>query len=162
MWFISIRPKKHYFVRNKLQYLNLKYVINKKFKIHSLAQEVKITLVCDKAAVFIFFISILHFCSRILDRLIFQNVYYKINKIIIEIEGRGAGHNLFTHYILIVIHRHAKWHAQRHHDSSEAKHKKGQKVGSGSVPGNPTPSLQYLDGIILPLVSLWNYPAHRN
>lgn len=41
---ICIRPKKHYFTRIRLQYLNLKYTINKKLKIQSVAQEVKITL----------------------------------------------------------------------------------------------------------------------
>ena len=36
---------------------------------------------------------------------------------------------------------------------------KGQKAGGAPTPGN-TPLLQ--DRIFLPLISLWNYPAHKN
>ena len=36
----------------------------------------------------------------------------------------------------------------------------GQKVGRGPVPGNPHPFPQII-GIILPLISLWNYPVHK-
>ena len=38
---------------------------------------------------------------------------------------------------------------------------KGQKGGSGPIPGNPRPFPEIV-GIILPLISLWNYPAHKN
>ena len=34
---------------------------------------------------------------------------------------------------------------------------KGQKVGSGPIPGNPHP-FPKIAGILLPLISLWNYP----
>lgn len=43
------------------------------------------------------------------------------------------------------------------HDSSEI----DQKVGNGTIPRNPCPFLQTV-GIILPLISLWNYLAHKN
>ena len=38
---------------------------------------------------------------------------------------------------------------------------KGQRVGGGPIPGNPHPFPEIV-GIILPLISLWNYPAHTN
>ena len=38
---------------------------------------------------------------------------------------------------------------------------KGQKVGSGPVPGNLGPFPKIV-GIIFPLISLWNYTAHKN
>ena len=37
---------------------------------------------------------------------------------------------------------------------------KGQKVGRGPIPGN-LHSFSELVGTILPLISLWNFPAHR-
>ena len=37
---------------------------------------------------------------------------------------------------------------------------KGQKVGGGPVPGNPYPFLKRVE-ITLPLISLWNYSAHK-
>ena len=50
----------------------------------------------------------------------------------------------------------AKWHTHRHRDSSKADHK-GQKVGGGPASGNPHP-FPKIAGILLPLISLWNYP----
>ena len=38
---------------------------------------------------------------------------------------------------------------------------KGQKVGSGPIPGNPHPFPEIV-GIIFPFISLWNCPAHKN
>ena len=38
---------------------------------------------------------------------------------------------------------------------------KGQKEGSGPIPGNPHPFPKIV-GIILPFISLWNYPVHKN
>ena len=38
---------------------------------------------------------------------------------------------------------------------------KGQKVGSSPIPGDPLPFSQ-IARIILSLLSLWNYPAHKN
>ena len=38
---------------------------------------------------------------------------------------------------------------------------KGQKVGGGPISGNLRPFSKII-GIILPLVSLWNYPDHKN
>ena len=38
---------------------------------------------------------------------------------------------------------------------------KGQKVGSDPIPRNLHPFPKIL-GIILPLISLWNYPAYKN
>ena len=38
---------------------------------------------------------------------------------------------------------------------------KGQKVGSGPIPGNPHPFPKIV-GIILPFINLWNYPVHKN
>ena len=39
--------------------------------------------------------------------------------------------------------------------------KKGQEAGSSPIPGNPHPFPKVV-GIILPLINLWNYPAHKN
>ena len=36
---------------------------------------------------------------------------------------------------------------------------KYQKMDSGLIPGNPHPFTQMI-GIIFPIISLWNYPAH--
>ena len=63
-----------------------------------------------------------------------------------------------SYYMLIVII--LAWHTHPHHDSFEANYK-GQNLGSGPVPENPHSFLQII-GIILPLNSLWNYPAHKN
>ena len=38
---------------------------------------------------------------------------------------------------------------------------KGQKVGDDQISGNPCPFPKIV-GITLPLISLWNYPAHKN
>ena len=54
-------------------------------------------------------------------------------------------------YTLIVTHQHAKPHSHRGHDH------KGQKVGDGPIPENPHP-FPKVTGILLPLISLWNYP----
>ena len=59
-------------------------------------------------------------------------------------------------YTLIVTHQQAKWHTRRCHDSSKADHR-GQKVGGGPIPGNPH-HFPKIAGILLPLISLWNYP----
>ena len=37
---------------------------------------------------------------------------------------------------------------------------KGQNVGCGAIPGNPCPFLEIV-GLILPLISLWNYKVHK-
>ena len=61
------------------------------------------------------------------------------------------------HYALIVIH-------QLNDTSAELPHElwghKRPKVGGGTNPRNPRPFPQ-ITGIIIPLVSLWNYPAHK-
>ena len=49
---------------------------------------------------------------------------------------------------------------QRHHDSSKAL-SKDQAVGGGPVPGKLHP-FSKTDRIILPLISICNYPAYRN
>ena len=38
---------------------------------------------------------------------------------------------------------------------------KGQKVCGGPIPGNPCPVPKII-GITFPLISRWNYPAHKN
>ena len=63
------------------------------------------------------------------------------------------------HYTLIVIH-------ELHDTPAGAKifprlPIKGQKLGGRPIPGNPHPFPKIV-GIILPLISLWNYPAHKN
>ena len=40
-------------------------------------------------------------------------------------------------------------------------HINDQKVGSGLIPRN-FHSFPKIAGVILPLISLWNYPAHKN
>ena len=65
------------------------------------------------------------------------------------------------HYMLIVI----QWHMLNDTPTSVMTVLrpaiKGQKVGSGPVPRNLHPFPQ-ITGIIFPLISLWNYPAHKN
>ena len=53
---------------------------------------------------------------------------------------------------------HAKWHAHKHHDCSRPK---GPKSGRWPNFWKPHPSPEIVR-IILPLISLWNYPAHKN
>ena len=60
--------------------------------------------------------------------------------------------------MLTVIRQHAEWHTHRHHDSSKANHKKPK---SGWILWNYCFWFQ-IGGIILPFVSLWNCPAHKN
>ena len=61
------------------------------------------------------------------------------------------------HYALIVIH-------QLNDTSAELPHElwghKRPKVGGGTNPRNPR-LFRQITGIIIPLVSLWNYPAHK-
>ena len=53
-----------------------------------------------------------------------------------------------------------KWHTQKCYDSSKAL-LKDQGVGGGPNPGNVCPFPKIV-GIILPLISIWNYPAYKN
>ena len=58
-------------------------------------------------------------------------------------------------HTLIVTHQQAKWHTHRCHDSTKADH---QKLGVAQFLEISAPSPQIV-GIILPLISLWNYLA---
>ena len=58
-----------------------------------------------------------------------------------------------------VTHQQAQSHTQRHHYSSKTI--RDQKVGGGPIPGN-LHSFPQTAGIILPLISLWNYPPHKS
>ena len=49
---------------------------------------------------------------------------------------------------------------ERGHDSSKLLSKE-QGVGSGPIPGNLYPFPKII-GIIIPLISLWNYPTHKS
>ena len=70
--------------------------------------------------------------------------------------------------MIIVAHQQAKWHTQRHHDSSKADHKR-PKTGSGPIPGNlpPTknswknpPTHQPMKFVQL-LSHVWLFPTHE-
>ena len=68
--------------------------------------------------------------------------------------------DLEPQYTLTVTYQQAKCHSFRHRDSSKANYK-DQKVGSSSIPGNICPFPKIVR-ILLPLISVWNYPAHKN
>ena len=58
----------------------------------------------------------------------------------------------------LILNQQVKWHTQRCHASSKAL-LKDQGVGGGPNPGNLCPFPKIV-GIILPLTSIWNYPAY--
>ena len=60
----------------------------------------------------------------------------------------------------LFLNQQAEWHTQGCLDNSKAL-SKIQKLGGGPIPDifHPFPKIV---GIILPLISLWNYPTHKN
>lgn len=66
----------------------------------------------------------------------------------------------WAHYMLIVIHSHAKWHTHMCHGSSEASHKR-PKSGWWSNSWKSLPFTKIVR-IILPHTTWWNYPTHKN
>ena len=63
----------------------------------------------------------------------------------------------FEPHYTIVPHQHAKWYTHQCLRPTI----KGQKVDCGPIPRKPHPFPE-ITGIILPLISLWNYPTYKN
>ena len=66
-------------------------------------------------------------------------------------------------HMLMVTHQQAKWYTQRGQDSSKTD-PQSPKVGSDPISRtlHPLPPFPETAKIILSLISLWNYPAHKN
>ena len=60
----------------------------------------------------------------------------------------------------LILNQQAKWHTQRHQEGSKAL-SKDRGVGGDPIPGNLHP-VPITVRKILPLISIWNYPAHKN
>ena len=68
--------------------------------------------------------------------------------------------SLKPQYMLYITHQQAKWHSHKARIVLRMSIK-DQKSRWGPIPGNLCPFPQ-IAWIILPLISLWNYPAHKN